>query len=120
MQFRLEKRRVQPRKPKPLPDHPKPLSAAPAPVFETSSRETDEGYGAVVAVLNPKLRVVAGSCGLQWIVQKRKNPLTWTSFTYCGTKEGLLMRLPKNGRGCTPEAWTEIEALPDYFPKEDR
>ena len=86
MQFRLEKRRPQPRKPKPLPDHPKPLSAAPAPVFETSSRETDEGYGAVVAVLNPKLRVVAGSCGLQWIVQKRKNPLTWSSFAFCANQ----------------------------------
>jgi hypothetical protein len=83
-----------------------------------SNRETDETYGAIVAVINPELRIVTGSCGLQWIVQRRRNPLTWTSFAFCKTKEGLLLRLPKGGNGCDPEAWALIESLPDYLPKQ--
>jgi hypothetical protein len=82
-----------------------------------SNRETDESYRGVVAVLNGKLRVIRGSCDLQWVIQKRKNPLMWISFAYCATREGLLLRLPKGGQGCDPEAWAVIEALPEYFPK---
>jgi hypothetical protein len=82
-----------------------------------SSREIDDDYGGVVAVLNSKLRVIRGSCGLQWIVQTRGTAELWRSFAYCGTKEGLLLRLPKGGDGCDPEAWAVIKGLPDYFPK---
>jgi len=92
-------------------------SVAPTPFFQASNRETDETYVSVVAVLNGKLRVICGSCRLQWIVQKRKNPLTWVSFAYSATKEGLLLRLPKDGHGCDPEAWAVIAVLPDYFPR---
>ena len=53
------------------------------PFFPASNRETDETYGGVVAALNSKLRVVSGSCGLQWIVQKRKNPLAWGHYLRC-------------------------------------
>ena len=109
--------RPQPRKPGPLPRHVETPFAAPTPFFQASSRETDETYGGVVAVLNDKLRVVVGSCGLQWVVQKRKNPLAWGSFAFCATKEGLLLRLPKHGQGCAAESLAIIQALPDYFPK---
>lgn len=105
--------RLQPRKTEPLPSPPKTALAAPTPVFLASIRETDETYRGVVAVLNDKMRVVAGSCGLQWVIQKRKNPLAWSSFAFCATKEGLLLRLPKNGHGCDPEAWVIIQALPE-------
>jgi hypothetical protein len=58
---------------------------------------------------------------LQWIIQrpngKRNGLPIWTSFAYCGTKEGLLLRLSECGYPCDPEAWARIEALPDYFPK---
>ncbi len=67
--------------------------AAPTPLISPHRRETGETYGAVVAILNSALRVIRGACGLQWIVQKRKSPLTWASFAYCATKEGLLLRL---------------------------
>ena len=33
--------------------------------------EKSENYGAVVAVLNPKLRVIRGACNLQWIVREK-------------------------------------------------
>jgi hypothetical protein len=79
-------RRVQPRKLGPLLRDPETPFAAPTPLFLASNRETDEIYGAIVAVINPELRIVTGSCGLQWIVQRRRNPLTWTSFAFCKTK----------------------------------
>ena len=107
--------RLQPRKTEPLPSPPETAFAAPTPVFLASIRETDETYRGVVAVLNDKLRVVAGSCGLQWVIQKRKNPLAWSSFAFCATKEGLLLRLPKYGHGCDAESSARIQALPDYF-----
>jgi hypothetical protein len=108
---------VQPRRAEPLRSSPETPFAAPSPLFQASNRETDETYGGVVAVLNSKLRVVAGSCGLQWVIQKRKNPLMWIRLAYCGTKEGLLLRVPRDGQGSDPEAWAVIEALPEFFPK---
>ena len=86
-----------------------------------SAREENDNYKDVVAVLTPKLRVIRCRDGLQWIVQRQNNkrgglPI-WSSFAFCGTKEGLLMRLPKGGQGCYPEAWAAIEALPDHHPK---
>ncbi len=111
---------LQPRSAGPLQHSAETPSVAPTPVFLASNREADETYTGVVAVLNAKLRFIAGSCGLQWVVQKRKNPLTWISFAYCATREGLLLRLPKGGEGCEQQAWAIIEALPDYFPKNER
>ena len=52
----------------------------------------DDTYGAVVAVLNAKLRVIRGNCGLQWIAQTR-GPKTWRCFSFCATREGLLVRI---------------------------
>ena len=103
-----------------------PLSSCPETAFAACparnaslAREESEGYAGVVAVLNSRLRVIRGKCGLQWIAQKKERPTRWTSFAYCATKEGLLLRLPKGGYGCNPEAWAIIEALPIYFPKKD-
>ena len=89
--------------------------AAPTMLPANSRGEESDCYGEIVALLNPKLRVIRGKCGLQWIVQAKNRPTRWTSFAYCGTKEGLLLRLPKGGQGCDPAAWKIIEALPDYF-----
>jgi hypothetical protein len=114
-----------------MPDN---LSAAPHPRHAThlpcqqaiskqdvSAREEADNYRDVVAVLNPELRVIRSGCNLQWIAQRqsghRNGVPIWKALAFCGTKEGLLLRLPKNGHGCTSEAWTIIEALPDYYPK---
>jgi len=80
-----------------------------------SSRETDDNYKDVVAILNQKLRVIKGACKLQWIAQNKVSPTTWKSFAYCATKEGLLLRLPKAGYGCNPEAWKLIDELKQSF-----
>ena len=113
----LQEASVQPRKAAPLLPSAERPSEAPTPVFQASNRETDETYRGVTAVLNSKLRVISGSCGLQWVMQRRKNQLTWISFAFCATKEGLLLRLPKKGQGCNPAAWAIIKVLPDFFPK---
>ena len=102
--------RLQRPKAGPLPNSAETPFAAPTQLFQASNRETDETYRGVVAALNSKLRVIAGSCGLQWIVQKRRNQLTWNSCAYCGTKEGLLLQIPKDGYGCDPEAWAVSSA----------
>jgi hypothetical protein len=95
--------------------------AAPHKPDVAAAREESDTYGGIVAVLNPKLRVIRGKCNLQWIAQRqnteRNGAPVWKSFAYCGTREGLLLRLPKRGYGCDPDAWAIIEALPDCFPK---
>jgi hypothetical protein len=111
----------EPRNAGPFPSYRETPFAAPHTVRRDARREESDDYGEVVAILNPTLRVICGRCGLQWVVQcqkgKRNGVPIWQSFAYCGTKEGLLLRLPKGGHGCAPEAWAVIEALPDYFPK---
>jgi len=85
--------------------------------------EKSDDYGGVVAILNPKLRLIRSKCDLQWIVQRQNNrrngaPI-WSSFAYCATKEGLLLRLPKGGHGFDPETWAAIEAFPDLLKRAD-
>jgi hypothetical protein len=83
----------------------------------SAAREESEDYGRVLAVLNSTLRVICGKCNIQWIAQDKSRPTRWSSYAYCGTKEGLLRNLPHDGHGCDPAAWAIIEGLPDYYPK---
>ena len=75
-----------------------PASAALPPLkTEGSSRERDDHYVGVVAVLSPKLRLIRGSCNLQWVIQRfdrvRDGVSTWQSFAFCQTREGVISRL---------------------------
>ena len=81
--------------------------------------EESDDYTGVVAVLNSKLRVIRGKCGLQWIVQKKERPTRWTSFAYCGTKEGLLLRcaFPQAGAAAIPAPGQSSRRFPPIFPK---
>ena len=103
-------------------------SPAPTPVFSGQNREESEAYPRVVAVLSPRLRVIHGKCGLQWILQVRKSSTRWESIAFCATRQGLLIRIRDHlqnttlcpletlvGRHCDPEAWAAIKALPDYY-----
>jgi hypothetical protein len=103
---------------------------------DVSLREEADNYRDVVAILNPELRVIRSRCDLQWICQRqssqRNGVPVWKSFAFCGTKEGLLLRLkmhlqPRDAKRilpmeevaklCDPGAWSIIEALPDYYEK---
>ena len=63
----------------------------------SSVREKDDDYRDVVAMLKPKLRVIRGSCGWQWVIQQQDAQLKgvpiWTGFAFCAAREGLLVRL---------------------------
>jgi len=101
----------------PLLSQPGAPSAAQEPLPGSVRNEKSDAYNVVVAVLNPRMRVIRVACGLQWIVQKRNSPLMWSNFAFCGTKEGLLLRLSECGFPCDPGAWSAIKTLPDYFPR---
>jgi hypothetical protein len=103
-------------------------SAAPITFFSKLPTENDDDYGAIVAVLTGKLRVIQGRCGLQWILQSSYGSKgKWKSLAYCGTKEGLILRLKEHLQGrdaviplaelakrCDPIEWKKVEALPDF------
>ena len=54
-----------------------------------SAPETAEGYPAVVAVLDAKMRVIECAAGIQWIVQRRRGD-QWHGESFCRTREALL------------------------------
>lgn len=129
-----QKRPVQPGFNPPLPPELKSDSAAPISCKRRTQSEISDDCESLVALLNPKLRVIAGSCGMQWLLQSRA-PSQWRNVAYCATREGMLLRIrdhlqslePKARawmslrtlahRHCRPPAWAIIEALPDVFPK---
>jgi hypothetical protein len=72
--------------------------------------ETSDQYPRVVAVLDPKRRVIECAAGLQWIIQvrKRNGAHPWESVSFCRTKEALL-RLTGNP--------AVLQSLPDWLPE---
>ena len=109
------------------------MKLAVAPVFSAHKGETDEAYGAVLATLNGKLRVVHSRDANQWLLQVRKSPTRWETVAYCATKIGIEnsgWKLHLQGRDeilplaelvrehVEPEAWAVVQALPDYYPKQ--
>ena len=71
-------------------------SPAPTPVFSGENCEESEAYARVVAVLNPRLRVIYGKCNLQSILQVRKSPSRFESIAFCATKQGLILRIKEH------------------------
>jgi hypothetical protein len=116
---------LEPGEARPFQPRPETPFAAPTPVFRASNREEDETYGGIVAVLNPNLRIIRGSCGIQWILQRRKNPARWLSIAYCGTKEGLLLRIkdhlqPPKAKQILPLSELPNSAIPKPGPQSRR
>jgi hypothetical protein len=72
--------------------------------------ESAEDYPRIVAVLDPKTRVIECAAGIQWIVQVRKRvtEYPWEGVSFCRTR-GALVRLV----GSHPA----LLALPDRFPE---
>jgi len=125
--------RLRPRNAEPLPELPETPFAAPISCNGRSQSETGDDCEGFIALLNSKLRVIIGSCGLQWLLQNR-SPSQWRNVAYCATKEGLLLRVKAHlqahsgekttlpldvlvSRYCDPAAWATIQALPEFFPK---
>jgi hypothetical protein len=82
----------------------------------TAQNESADAYPAIVAVLDAHTRVVRGSCGIQWVVQRLKNRArgrTWDGVSFCRTKEALL----RCAREWVPGEHPALVALPDHFPE---
>jgi hypothetical protein len=72
--------------------------------------ESAEDYSRIVAVIDPKTRVIECAAGIQWIVQVRKrvSEYPWESVSFCRTREALV-RLAGPHPG--------LLALPVRFPE---
>lgn len=90
------------------------------------SEEADD-YCAIVARLNDSWRVIAGSCGIQWVLQhgypdKNHGGMRWRGRSFCRTREALirLCRAQKAGPNVgpiDPVASAILDALPERFPE---
>jgi hypothetical protein len=77
-------------------------------------KESSDGYGRVVAVLNPKWRVIECRDGIQWILQSRdslKPEVVWRGRSYCRTKEALLRVCALHAGEINPTAAAVLAAL---------
>ena len=81
--------------------------------------ESSDSYGDVVAVLNPKWRVIRCRDGIQWILQSRDSATAangvWRGRSYCRTKEALLRVCAKHAGEINPTAAAILVALPDWI-----
>ena len=78
--------------------------------------EISDDYPGVVVMLNPRWRVIAGSCGLQWILQHRRlNREKWEGQSFCRTREAIIRC--SAGYTTDPAALAALEALPEWFPE---
>ena len=81
-----------------------------------SHRESDPNYGAVIAQLNDRWRVIVCRDGIQWILQKSKKSRVgarWQGRSYCRTREALMRVCAQHGGQIDPSALMILEALPD-------
>jgi hypothetical protein len=89
-----------------------PLDAANA----VSRNESSDGSGRVVAILNPKWRVIECRDQIQWILQSRESvksePGLWRGRSYCRTKEALLRVCAFHASDINPIAADVLAALP--------
>jgi hypothetical protein len=81
-----------------------------------SNHETDAAYTGLVARLNDDWRVVAGSCGIQWILQRRSGD-QWHNKSFLRSRAGLLLYATSYEVDAEPDALAVLEALPERFPE---
>lgn len=92
-----------------LPHSPEAVKSSVVTHKATMRHKSQDNYDAVVVVIDDRTRVIEGSCGVQWVLQKRNSKTTWTGVMFFRSKAGLLLHAPK------PIA-PELLALPDWFP----
>src|SRR5262245_23488791 len=74
-----------------------PASKLTLPCLAAASNEEADNYRAVVAILNPRWRIIECRNGIQWILQRsaglRHGKTRWEGRCYCRTRECLLARV---------------------------
>ena len=86
---------------------------------DLSTSEEAEAYRAIVAVLNPRWRVIECRNGIQWILQRntglRHGTTRWEGRCYCRTRECLLRRVRELAGEIEPTASAVLNNLPDWI-----
>jgi len=88
----------------------------------TSHRESDDDYKRVIARFEPGYRIIDGSCGIQWVIQRqdgrRKDGTPrWTGRSYCRTRVTLLRLYREFCDVVEPEVVAVLEQLPERHPR---
>jgi hypothetical protein len=82
-------------------------------------KESSDDYHRVVAILNPRHRVIICRDGIQLILQRRAGErhgrARWDSRSYCRTREGLNRVCRELAGEIDPVAAAILAALPDYI-----
>ena len=80
--------------------------------------ESSDNYSDVVAVLNPKWRVIRCRDNVQWVLQSRDSATAakgvWRGRSHCGTKEALLRVCAAHAGELDPTAVGLLAELPDW------
>jgi hypothetical protein len=84
--------------------------------------EGADDYPAIVARLNDRWRVIAGTCGIQWILQRRGSPEKarrddWRGRSYFRTREALIRCSHALSGQIDPAASAILANLPERFPE---
>ncbi len=73
----------------------------------------------VVAILGEQYRVVASSCGIQWIIEKRagqrNGQARWDAVKYHRNRESLIASCRALGIEIEASQFAALEALPPFF-----
>lgn len=82
-------------------------------------KESSGDYHRVVAILNPRHRVIVCRDGIQWILQRRAGErhgrARWDSRSYCRTREGLNRVCRELAGEIDPIAAATLASLPNYI-----
>lgn len=80
------------------------------------NRESSDFYPRIVAVLNPRWRVVVCPAGIQWILQRRSGErhgtARWDGRAYCRTSQALIRCCRDYAGEIEPRACATLAALP--------
>lgn len=76
----------------------------------SSSREESPDYAGVIAVLSDRWRVIAGACGLQWVLQCRKGK-RWEGRSFHQCRDSLLRTIRE--RVVDAKHWQRRQEYPD-------
>ena len=94
------------------------LSEQPRTLGNQASQETSDNYGAVLAILDHRHRVIICRDGIQWIPQRRKPggaARPWRALGYHTTRTSLIRACATLCREIDPNAMSLLLALPDVI-----
>ena len=87
-------------------------------IMRKTCHETSDTYGAIVAVLDHKHRVIVCKDGIQWITQRRKAggaERPWRGLGYFRTRKALIRACATLCERADPGAMSILLALPDVI-----